>query len=281
MAEAIRELEDRIRKLIPESEEAYLLYLADILREPLMVEAIQTLGLKKGSRGIDAGCGMGDISALLAEEIGEEGHVTAIDFSPKLISYASEILKGSRYEKTVTFTEANIINLPFEDDKFDWAWSSDCAGYVSENNPSSLLNEFKRVLKPGGRLAILGWSAQTMLPGYPRLEAALNSAAPYIREVHQGKHFLNALSWFRDAGFENGKGYVFTGSVQAPLREVEKKAVLAFFDMLWAGSKPGVSTKDWAELKKISDSASPEFILNDPGYFAFYSYVMFTATTPK
>ncbi|MBN2168299.1 MAG: methyltransferase type 11, partial [Actinobacteria bacterium] len=127
----------------------------------------------------------------------------------------------------------------------------------------------------------LGWLSQTMLPGYPRLEAGLNAAAPYITGIRPGEHFLNVLSWFLEAGLKNGRGHVFTGSIQAPLSDIERRTILAFFDMLWSESKQGVSQEDWAQYERITDPASTDYILNDPGYFAFFSYVMFTATVKK
>ncbi|MBN1289499.1 MAG: class I SAM-dependent methyltransferase [Actinobacteria bacterium] len=271
------EIKERVKAVIPVSDDAYKFFLADALREPLIRKAIDFLDLPEGSCGLDAGCGIGDLTAMLAAKVGKKGHVTGIDLSSKHIKYANDILRDFDAGKRITLKCADVRNLPFQDNTFDWLWSSDCAGYPSESDPRSLLTGFKRVLKPGGLLAILGWSAQTLLPGYPRLEAALNSAAPYIAGVKQGKQFLNALAWFQDAGFENGKGHLFSGTIQAPLSEIKKEAVLAFFDMLWAGSSPGISREDWKVYRKISDPASTDFILDDPGYFGFYSYVMFTA----
>ena len=45
---------------------AHKLYLSDFLREPVIRSAIQTLEIPAGSRGLDAGCGIGSHTALLA-----------------------------------------------------------------------------------------------------------------------------------------------------------------------------------------------------------------------
>ena len=51
------------------------------LQEPVIRSAIQALDLPPGSRGLDAGCGIGHQALLLAEAVGGAGHVTDIDLS--------------------------------------------------------------------------------------------------------------------------------------------------------------------------------------------------------
>ncbi|HEX5942204.1 MAG TPA: hypothetical protein VFY66_07990, partial [Anaerolineales bacterium] len=49
---------------------------ANPLREPTLRSIIQSLQLPRGSRGLDAGCGIGLQAFLLAEAVGPEGQVT-------------------------------------------------------------------------------------------------------------------------------------------------------------------------------------------------------------
>ncbi len=55
------------------------------LREPLLRSVIRALQFRKGSRGLDAGCGVGLQALLLAEAIGPAGHVTGLDLSPEFV----------------------------------------------------------------------------------------------------------------------------------------------------------------------------------------------------
>ncbi|MEJ2303365.1 MAG: hypothetical protein P8Y14_17710 [Anaerolineales bacterium] len=84
---------------------------------------------------------------------------------------------------------------------FDWAWSVDCVGYAPIE-PLPLVKELARVVKPGGRVAILAWSSEKLLPGYPVLEAHLNATssgiAPFVRGKKPELHFTRALGWLRD-----------------------------------------------------------------------------------
>ena len=149
------------------------------LREPTLRLAIQALRLPSGSRGLDVGCGIGLQALPLAEAVGSAGHVTGLDQSPEFLLYADEIVKKSGLAQRISFRQGDMSQLPFDDDAFDWVWSADCVGYpVGEVLP--LL-----VVRPGGSVAILAWSSQQLLPGYPLLEARLNGTcsgfAPFVK----------------------------------------------------------------------------------------------------
>jgi len=63
------------------------------LRESTLHAMMKALQLPEGSRGLDAGCGIGLQCLLLAEEVGLTGHVTGLDISPEFLLYAEEIVK--------------------------------------------------------------------------------------------------------------------------------------------------------------------------------------------
>jgi ubiquinone/menaquinone biosynthesis C-methylase UbiE len=251
---------------------------ANPLREPLLRSVIQTLRLPEGSRGLDAGCGIGLQAMLLAEVIGPKGHVTGLDLSPAFLGYAEDLVKKNGLSERVSFQEGDIRALPFSDDSFDWVWSADCAGYPS-GDLLPLLQEFSRVVKPGGTVAILAWTSQCVLPGYPLLEVRLNATcsgyAPYIKGKRPESHFLRALRWFAEAGLEDAEAGTFVGDVQAPLGDDIRNALISLFEMLWGEPQPEVSQEDWAEYQRLCRPESPEFILNLTDYYAFFIYSMF------
>jgi demethylmenaquinone methyltransferase/2-methoxy-6-polyprenyl-1,4-benzoquinol methylase len=257
---------------------------ANPIREPMLRDAIEALKLPPGSQGLDAGCGIGLQAMLLAEAVGPTGHVTGMDTSKDFLEYAKNIVESSPLSGHITYKEGDVNKLHFEDNTFDWVWSVDCVGYPCEEHPVSILKELARVVKPGGTVAILGWSSQMLLPGHPILEARLNetcsSYLPYINEKKPKSNFLNALGWFRELGLEEARSRTFVNEIYAPLDDEMRTALISFFEMLWGEPQPGVAEEDWAEFQRLCQPDSPDFILDRPDYYAFYTYSMFQGKIP-
>lgn len=113
--------------------------------------AIKALQLPSGSRGLDAGCGIGLHVPFFAKIVGPAGHVTGLDICPKFLKRASEIIKKAGLSQHDAFQEGDVRKLPFNDNTFDWAWSANCVGYgLIEPEPS--LRELARVVKPQGQV---------------------------------------------------------------------------------------------------------------------------------
>ena len=106
----------------------------------LTVEAV----VQPGDRVLDACCGTGDL-AVAAER--EGGVVTGLDFSPRMLE------RARRKADTIDWIEGDLLELPFDDGSFDAA----TVGFGIRNvaDLERALAELRRVLRPGGRLAIL------------------------------------------------------------------------------------------------------------------------------
>ena len=106
----------------------------------LAVEAV----VQPGDRVLDACCGTGDL-ALAAER--EGGIVTGLDFSAEML------VRARRKSGSITWVQGDLLALPFEDASFDAA----TVGFGVRNvaDLEAGLRELRRVLRPGGRLAIL------------------------------------------------------------------------------------------------------------------------------
>jgi len=254
------------------------------LREPLLREAIRTLELPPSSNGLDAGCAVGLQAMLLAEDVGPEGHIIGLDKSPDFIDIAEKMVEKSSFSDQISFKVGDVNKLPFEDNTFDWAWSSDCIGYPT-GDPLLLLKELTRVIKPGGLVAILAWSSQQLLPGYPLIEARLNATCsayiPLVKESKPESNFLRALSWFHKDGFEKPIARTFLSDVQAPLSDEIRTALISLFEMLWGEPQPGESQEDREEYERLCRPESPDFILDLPEYYAFFTYTMFSGRVAK
>jgi demethylmenaquinone methyltransferase/2-methoxy-6-polyprenyl-1,4-benzoquinol methylase len=270
---------------------AHMLYLSNFLREPIIPSAIEAMQLPPGSLGLDAGCGIGSHTLLLAEAVAPDGHVTGLDLSPEFLIHARQIAERSGLSEQVSFREGDLNKLPFDDDTFDWAWSMDslCPGPKEMGCPSEdpvpLVKELARVVKPGGSVAILLWSSQKLLPGYPLLEARLNTTsqanAPFAKGERPELHFLRALGWFRNADLEEARARTFVGDIHTPLSDGVRNALVSLFEMLWGDMQSEVSPEDWKEYQRLSQPESLDFILDLPDYYAFFTYSLFHGKVAK
>jgi len=255
------------------------------LREPVLRDVIRALELPPGSRGLDVGCGLGQPALLLAESVGSGGHITALDQSLEFLRQAEDLVKKSSLSEQMTFKQGNVHHLPFDDAEFDWVWSVDCVGYPTVGEPAPLLKELSRVIRPGGKIAILTWTSQKLLPGYLLLEARLNvTSATIVQHLKAKKpefNFMRGLGWFRDAGLEDIRARTFIGEVSAPLNVELRTALVCFFQMLWGEPLPGLAEEDWKEYERLCLPESPDFILMAPDYYAFYTYTVFQGVKPK
>jgi demethylmenaquinone methyltransferase/2-methoxy-6-polyprenyl-1,4-benzoquinol methylase len=100
--------------------------------------------VRPGDRVLDACCGTGDL-ALAALAAG--GRVTGLDFSERMLD------RAHRKSSDVDWVRGDVLSLPFGDESFDAV----TVGFGMRNleDLSRGLDELRRVLRPGGRLAVL------------------------------------------------------------------------------------------------------------------------------
>jgi ubiquinone/menaquinone biosynthesis C-methylase UbiE len=254
------------------------------LRAPLLRSIIQSLQLPHGSQGLDAGCGIGLQCQLLLEAVGMDGHIVGLDILPELLAYGTRMVEQAGLAGQIVLRQGSVSQLPFEEDSFDWAWSSDCIGYPA-GELSPFLDELIRVVKPGGSIFLLGWSSQQLLPGYPVLEARLNGTCSgyllFLRGKGPEQNFMRALYSFQKAGLEDAQARTFLHDIRSPLKDGERKALTSLFEMLWGTRQPDVSVADWEEFQRLCSPASPELILNLPEYYGFFTYTLFRGQVSK
>ena len=97
---------------------------------------------------LDAGCGTG----FLSLELASRGHrVTGVDFAPEMLAEARR--KAAEKGAAVRFEEADAEQLPFASGRFDLVVSRHVLWTLP--HPEAAIDEWIRVLRPGGRLAVI------------------------------------------------------------------------------------------------------------------------------
>lgn len=119
------------------------------------VEKISSLvDVERGGRFLDLGCSAGLYTRTLARKLEDTGEIVGIDISPSMLKEAARRASTIKPAARPSLARADAGRLPFADGSFAGAV---CGGSLNEfADPARVLRETRRVLEPGGRLAIMG-----------------------------------------------------------------------------------------------------------------------------
>jgi ubiquinone/menaquinone biosynthesis C-methylase UbiE len=157
------------------------------------LDLVKAFGIQKGMRVLEIGCGQGDTTAALADAVGENGHVVAIDIaspdygSPLTLKQATNIIKKSTLGKRTTFEfEMDFDNFVSEN-KFDVAVLSHCSWYFRQ--PEDLLRYFKKLQTMTRKICFAEWDFD-------------------FTSLHQRSHFCAASILALYSNFVNNEGNI-------------------------------------------------------------------------
>ncbi|MDG5760698.1 methyltransferase domain-containing protein [Natronococcus sp. A-GB1] len=168
-----------------------------IWNERMRSEALELLEFEPEATVLDVGCGTGFATEGLLEHVEE---VYAIDQSEHQLEQA--YAKFGKRAPPVHFHRGDAERLPFATDTFDVVWSSGSIEYWP--NPILALREFRRVLKPGGQVLVVG-------PNYPENPIAQRLADAMMLFYDE----YEADRMFKAAGFEDVR-HAFMGPEYEP-----------------------------------------------------------------
>jgi len=119
--------------------------------EPAAEEFMAQLPLRRGQRLLDAACGTGNL-AVIASRAGCEVH--GLDIATNLIGQARARARGEGLN--INYREGDAEALPYEDASFDVVVSM--YGVMFTPQPERIVDELRRVTKPGGMIALANWT---------------------------------------------------------------------------------------------------------------------------
>ncbi|MCI3920282.1 demethylmenaquinone methyltransferase [Paenibacillus sp. TRM 82003] len=122
---------------------------------------MRRMNMQRGQTAVDLCCGTCDWTIALAKESGT-GDIVGLDFSRQMLDFGERKLEREGLEGRVKLVHGNAMELPFEDNSFDFA----TIGFGLRNVPDLdvVLAEMARVVKPGGKVVCLETSKPKVEP---------------------------------------------------------------------------------------------------------------------
>ena len=169
---------------------------------------VETAQLPKGAKVLDVACGRGAVLFPAAEQVGPNGHVIGIDLAEGM-ARETQMEIQRRGLKQAEARQMDAENLLFPDSSFDFV----LCGFSLQFFPhlERALSEFRRVLKPGGRIAVTTWGGDD-----ERWDWFEDLRTVYGAAISLGSQSLDKpeeiQDWFSKAGF---------GDIQISTKEID------------------------------------------------------------
>jgi demethylmenaquinone methyltransferase/2-methoxy-6-polyprenyl-1,4-benzoquinol methylase len=121
-------------------------------------KAVQMAEIKENDVVLEVACGTGRATVEIAKLIGEKGKFYAIDLTQEMLGRAKNKLRKHNLLDKVDLKLGDAKNLPFPDETFDIVYNAYMFDLIDIDEFSAILSEFKRVLKPSGKLVLVNMS---------------------------------------------------------------------------------------------------------------------------
>ena len=132
-------------------------------------DLVEVAAPSTGQRVLDLACGTGAVARAAAARVGATGHVVGLDLNPAMLAMARAIAHHDG--PPIEWREGDATALPFAEATFDLVCCHQGLQFFPDR--SAALRDMRRVLVPGGQLALGVWRRLEHQPFYAALTDAL------------------------------------------------------------------------------------------------------------
>lgn len=191
--------------------------------------------VQSGQKILDCATGTGDLAIAFKRVVGKNGQVIGTDFCPGMLEFAPQ--KASKLGQNVQFEQADVMQLPYDDQQFDVA--SIAYGIRNVSDPAKALSEMARVCRPGGKVMILE-TGKTRHPVLAKIiHLYFNHIVPFLGGMISGNRsayeYLNQSS----SSFPCREDFVSLMNSTGAFKKVEYKSLMGGASFIYKGTVQG------------------------------------------
>jgi SAM-dependent methyltransferase len=208
---------------------------------------------------------------LIAEQIGPSGSITAFDLAPDTVAQAQQFITERPLGCPIDVQVASLLALPYPDASFDAVWCANALLYLSDTDLLTALAAFRRVVRPGGIVAIKEPDLGTWLfaPVDPmlllRTWAVVGTVSAPFWGALRGRTMRRLLE---QIGLQQVWQRGTLSEVWAPLSPVQRQYIgRQLMQMGAVAEEAGMAEDDLAFWRRQRDPDAPESLANDPELF--------------
>lgn len=160
--------------------DAYERYLVGPIFRPWAERLIDRSDLARNESVVDVACGTGIVSRLARRRVGRAARVVAIDKSPAMLAIARAL------DDTIEWREGDALVLPLSDDeRHDVVFCHQGLQFFPDK--PAALREMRRILQPGGRVALGVWRSREENTLFGEMDSV---AERFVGPIHDVRHSL-------------------------------------------------------------------------------------------
>lgn len=163
---------------------------------PARAVGLDALMASRGESVFEVGCGPGYALVELAKSVGTEGRAVGVDISSKMCALARRRLDREVPSGTGAVVQADAVRLPLKEG-FDAGFISFALELFDASEIPMVLAECRRILRPGGRVAVVALSERHPAPLMQRAYQRGHERFPRLLDCRP----IRLETWLGDAGF--------------------------------------------------------------------------------
>ncbi len=188
--------------------EIYERVLVGPLFRPFAEQLVSRVAPVRGDSVIDVACGTGIVARIASERLGLEARIVGVDVAQAMLAVARTV------DPTIDWREGNAVSLPVSAGEHFTVLTCHQGLQFMPDKPATI-REMRRVLAPGGRVAIATWRSLEDIPGMRDLNAVVEQHVGRIVDSRHSFGDANALKQLLvDAGFRDVNAGTLAHDVQ-------------------------------------------------------------------